>query len=130
MYKQGTVNQPNLNSNYCFYSSALQVGRAKMLSFSASAFSLSPSTEARQSFIPTMGISLRNAGRGAESCGCDSADGDGGASSTKGTDRLECNLRGYHPKVPIFGPKKVSTLLGGFSISGMNAFSGKGADTS
>lgn len=63
-------------------------------------------------------------------CGCGSAVGDGGSSAAEGTDRLEFHLRGYHPKVPIFGPKKVLSLLGGIFISGLNSFSGKGADTS
>lgn len=63
-------------------------------------------------------------------CGCGSADGDGSSSPAEGTDRRECHMRGYHPKIPIFDPKKVSSLLGGFFISGMNAYSEKGADTS
>ena len=97
-----------------------------MLSFPASAFSLLPPTPEvaveKPTNLPIASLPL--------GCGFGSADGDGGSSPAEGTDRLECHMRGYHPKVPIFGPKKVSSLLGGFIISGMNAFSGKGADTS
>ena len=97
-----------------------------MLSSSASAFSLLPPTPEAAVEQPT-NLLIESLPLG---CGRGSAVGDGGSSPAEGTDRLECDMRGYHPKIPIFGPKKVSSLLGGFFISGMNVYSEKGADTS